>query len=112
MEHKGEKVAKAVKESGYSKTKLAKQLGKSRQWLYDAFDNPNLSVETIVAIGKIIHYDFGYQIKATKPAIIRDISTSYDSSDDEVTYWKDKYIQLMEENKRLLQKLVENKERE
>jgi hypothetical protein len=112
VKHRGEIVATAVNESGYSKTKLAKQLGKSRQWLYDAFDNPNLSIETIIEIGKIIHVDFGYQIKATKPPVLRENTSNYGYPEDEVAYWKDKYIQLMEENKRLLQKLVENKERE
>lgn len=110
MKHRGEIVAKAVNESGYSKTKLAKQLGKSRQWLYDAFENPNLSIETIIEIGKIIHVDFGYQIKATKPPVFRERNSNYGSPEDEVAYWKDKYIQLMEENKILLQRLVKKTE--
>jgi lambda repressor-like predicted transcriptional regulator len=54
MQHRGEIVEQAVRKSGLSLTKLATRIGKSRKWLYDSFQNPNLSIEYIVAIGKII----------------------------------------------------------
>lgn len=66
MQHRGEIVEQAVRRSGYSLTKLAARLGKSRKWLYDCFQNSNLSIEYIVAIGKIIYHDFSSEINELK----------------------------------------------
>lgn len=62
MQHRGEIVEQAVRQSGLSLTKLAKRIGKSRKWIYDSFQNPNLSIENVIAIGKIIYHDFSLEI--------------------------------------------------
>jgi lambda repressor-like predicted transcriptional regulator len=87
MQHRGEIVEKAVRESGFSLTKLAQRMGKSRKWLYDAFENPNLSIEFVL--------------------VSEDQAYSNQSHQDEIAFWKDKYIQVLEENKRLLERLAQ-----
>ena len=100
MQHKGEIVEKAVRQSGIPLTKLVGRLGKSRKWIYNAFENPQLSLDVILEIGKIIHYDFSNEIKElnsnnsvneTRPIF------------NEVEYWKNKYLYLLEEYKTLLE---------
>ena len=70
MQHKGEIVEKAVRQSGIPLTKLVKRLGKSRKWIYNAFENPQLFLDVILEIGKIIHYDSSNEIKELKMSII------------------------------------------
>lgn len=66
MQHKGEIIEKAVRESGHSITKLAKKMGKSRRWVYQIFDSPVVPIDYIMDIGNIIHHDFSQYIKGIK----------------------------------------------
>ena len=106
MQHKGEIVEKAVRQSGLPLTQLAKRMGKSRRWLYNAFDNPTLSIDLILNIGKIIHYDFSNDIDDLKrlrtfeEPKIDDIT--YTVSSESAEYWKNKYLTLLEKYNTLL----------
>ena len=70
-------------------------MGKSRKWLYNAFENPHLSIDYILEIGKIIHYDFSEEIKELNLSL-RYASDSK-SINEEAEYWKTKYLELLEE---------------
>ena len=48
MQHKGEIVEKAVRDSGMPLTKLSAKMHKSRRWMYNAFENENLSIDYIL----------------------------------------------------------------
>jgi hypothetical protein len=61
MLHRGEIIEKAIRESGYSITKVPQRLGKSRRWMYLLFENPTVSIELILQIGKIIYHDFSLE---------------------------------------------------
>ncbi len=100
MQHKGEIVEKAIRESGYSITKVVEKLGKSRRWIYHLFQNPNAPIDFILEIGKIIHYDFYSEIEELKPRVHS--HTPRTSNEDCVEYWKTKYYKLMEDHHKLL----------
>lgn len=109
MQHRGEIVEKAVRESGYSITKLAKLLRKSRRWMYLAFQNRNLPVETVVQIGHFIHHDFSQQIKdvaqyrMNKSAqVLNERGELLINPADEAEHWKNKYLELLEKYNQLL----------
>jgi len=102
MVHRGEMVETAVRASGHNLSKLARRLGKSRKWLYDAFDNPNLSIEYVLEIGKVIHFDFTSQ----SPEFRRAYQQSEVSNALEEPTWKDKYIALLEEHQKLLARFL------
>jgi predicted transcriptional regulator len=111
MQHKGEIVEKAIRESGYPITKLASKLGRSRRWMYHVFDNPNVSIDYILAIGKIIHHDFYSEINELKVQQLRnlnDLPNNYDANEENPLYWKNKYFNLLEEYHTLLKKNKEN----
>lgn len=106
MQHRGEILKKAIYKSGFPITELAKRLSRSRKWIYLQFDNSNVSLDIILEVGKIIHYDFNEEIrelssfqKATKQSI-----TEYQFNESEVEYWKNKYLSLLEEYNQLLKK--------
>jgi predicted transcriptional regulator len=105
MQHRGEIVEHAVRQSGLSLTKLATRIGKSRKWIYDSFQNPNLSIEYVIAIGKIIYHDFSLEINELKNKSFSHQGTenTNDSSDN---FWKNKYIELLEKHNQLLEKVV------
>lgn len=103
MQHRGEIIRKAVYNSGYTITEIAKSLGKSRKWMYLMFENSNVSLDILLEIGKIIHYDFTDEIKEFTPSQNIYEKSSLDSKkDDDVEYWKNKYLKLLEEYNDLL----------
>ena len=109
MQHRGELVQKAIKESGYSVTSLAKKLRHSRRWMYHVFENPNLPLELIAEIGRIIHYDFSDEIKelrkysvAPETNLVKESRASYGDYQKEAENWKNKYLRLLEKYNNLL----------
>lgn len=118
MIHRGEIVEKAVRESGYSITKLADRLGKSRRHIYNLFANPELPVETILEIGKIIHYDFSSLLPRISKYFARleketfnESELQYIQSSETVEFWKNKYLLLLEKYNALLEKREETREK-
>lgn len=111
MQHKGEIIEKAVRQSGYSITKLAKKLGKSTRWMYYMFESSNVSIDYIIEIGEILHYDFSNEIKELKRyralhevQAIKESETTYKPEQEESEYWKNKYLALLEKHNQLLQR--------
>ncbi len=107
MQHRGEIVEKVVRQSGIPLTQLAKKLGKSRRWIYNAFDNPTLSMDLISEIGRIIHHDFSNEIlefKYLNPIFTEGADITYQSlNENSAEYWKNKYLILLEKYNALLE---------
>jgi hypothetical protein len=107
MQHRGEIVERAVRQSGMPLTQLTKKLGKSRRWIYTAFENPVLSIEVILEIGKVIHHDFSNDINELKnyrQLTTEAIELHYTAFDETtVEYWKNKYLILLEKYNTLLE---------
>ncbi|MEL6539408.1 MAG: hypothetical protein AAFP93_01365 [Bacteroidota bacterium] len=56
--HRGEIVEEIFRKSGYSLSRLAKDMMISRNTVYNRFKDPNLSLDFIQELGDIIRYDF------------------------------------------------------
>jgi plasmid maintenance system antidote protein VapI len=104
MQHRGEIIKAAIYKSGVPITELAKRLGKSRRWMYLMFENNSVSLDMVLQIGKIIHYDFSHDIKdfSLSQNATEDLPKIYNKDESNVEYWKDKYLQLLEEYTALL----------
>lgn len=104
MQHRGEIIKEAVYRSGYPITELAKRLGKSRRWMYLMFENSNVSLDIVLQIGKIIHYDFTDEIKEFSPSqkVLEKLSLNSKKEDSDTEFWKNKYLKLLEEYNDLL----------
>jgi CRISPR/Cas system-associated exonuclease Cas4 (RecB family) len=116
MQHKGEIVEKAVRQSGYSITKLSKKLGKTARWMYYMFESSNVSIDYILEIGEIIHYDFSDEIKelkkykaGIKPLEVNKHEPKLKSKQETPEYWKNKYLELLEKYNQVLLKLTEKR---
>lgn len=109
MQHKGEIIEKAVRESGFSITRLAERMGKSRRWVYQIFESQVVPVDYILSIGKIIHHDFTEEIEELKTyklniaqQITNDRQHAFGNNKDEVEHWKNKYLSVLEKYNDLL----------
>jgi predicted transcriptional regulator len=104
MIHRGEIIKKAVYKSGFSITELAKRLGKSRRWVYLMFENPSVSLDVVLELEKIIHYNFSLEIKEIRPSMLGLIEPTSSGQNEKHSdeYWKNKYLRLLEEYNELL----------
>ena len=103
MQHKGKILEKAVRQSGMPLTKLSKKMDKSRRWIYNAFENENLSIDYIIEIGNIIHYDFSNDMEDLKN--YKDAVDHFGTppNSNQTDYWKNKYLNLLEKYNQLLE---------
>jgi len=107
MQHRGELLKNAIKESGVPVTKIHKALNKSRRWLYNQYENRDVMLDILVKVGKIIHHDFSTDV--TELRSTKDPGQFQDSGEipyplENAAYWKDKYLRLLEEYTELLKK--------
>jgi hypothetical protein len=118
MKHKGKIVEKAVRESGISITKICKKLGKTTRWMYYTFENPDVSLDHIVKIGKIIHHDFSGELNEYTTFFEKkltgdnfNVPVTFFAIEKNADYWKDKYLELLEKYNALLAEKLENKKK-
>ena len=106
MQHRGEIIKGAIYKSGVPITELAKRLGKSRRWMYLMFENSNVSLDLVIKIGKIIHYDFTDEIKelGLSTKLRHEMNSTFENEEPSSEYWKNKYLKLLEEYNELLKK--------
>ena len=69
MTSRGEIVRKVVKDSGMPVSRLAEKIHISRSQLHIDFGNPQMPFDRILAIGKVLGYDFSRDFKELTPAL-------------------------------------------
>ena len=106
MQHRGEILEKAIRQSGVPITRIVKKLSKSRRWLYNQFTRQDVSLDVFLEIGKLIHHDFSLDLNEFRPNSRRSHLIE-DANDNEygnqtAQFWKDKYMHLLEEYNEIL----------
>lgn len=109
MLHRGEIVERVVRESGIPLTKIAEKMKRSRRWLYDAFETPDLSLDTILNFGKILGHDFSAEIPQLSDSISMVNEPTVIYGENTVEYWKEKYYTLLEEHYQILKTINNTK---
>jgi predicted transcriptional regulator len=111
MVHRGEIIKNAVHESGYSITTLAQRMKKSRRWVYYIFEKPNVSLDVVLEIGKIIHHDFSTEMKGVSLYATQNTPSKkvhdrrvFNTTDEELHHWKEQYYSLLEKYNDLLER--------
>lgn len=111
--HYGQILEKAIRQSEYPISKLAKRIGYTRQHMYNLFNQPKIDLGLLDEIGKVLKYDFSDDIKS--------LSKYHDDSELNIspkinTKIPDtNYIRLLEDYNKLLvehQKLLKQKIKE
>ncbi|QIX60904.1 hypothetical protein HER32_06810 [Hymenobacter sp. BT18] len=101
--HRGEIVKKVIDESGYTVSWLAGKINRARSQLYVDFQNPLLSIDVILSIGKAIKHDFSKEFREIpfNPIAAQEnapgYSTAYQQCRDELVEAQRKLIQAMNE---------------
>ena len=74
--------------------------------MYLMFENNNVSLDIVLQVGKIIHYDFTEEIKEFNPYqnAVDEPTADYQKNESQAEYWKNKYLKLLEEYNELLKK--------
>ncbi|MEZ5172592.1 MAG: hypothetical protein R2850_03560 [Bacteroidia bacterium] len=102
MQHRGEILQEAVRKSGIPLSRVARQVGKSRTWLYNQFESQDVGLDVLLEIGKAIHHDFTVEIDELSK-LSQNRSAGFADEQPELYqeqnagYWKNKYMQLLEE---------------
>jgi AcrR family transcriptional regulator len=104
MKHHGEIVETAVRASGVSISRLAKKLGVTRQTVYNYFHSQTIPWDTIRQIGDYINHDFSQEVKENGKKYNIDTNFPFQFKDDaqEASFWRYKYIELLEKYNALL----------
>ena len=106
MQHRGEILETAIRQSGVPITRIVKKMSKSRRWLYNQFTRQDVSLDVFLEIGKLIHHNFSQDLNEFKPNarlshLIEDANDN-EYGNQNAQYWKDKYMHLLEEYNELL----------
>lgn len=108
MIHQGEHIRQVIKDSGVSITALCKKLQKSRRWIYDVMQQPQVSVDVLIQLGQALHYNF----IADFPQYVKfqhQLQPSHRLQEDDVNYWREKYYSMLEQYSTLLEEKLESK---
>ncbi len=100
--NKGQVLERAVRRSTLNISDLAKMLNVNRRSIYNWFRQEELREEIFVKVGEVINFNFLIEF----PELFNGESAAINAADSadpsEVTYWKDKYIDLLERYSDLL----------
>lgn len=103
MKHRGEIIKKAIEQSGIKKIDVAKSMKMSQSSLYRLFEDPFVTYDDILQIGKIIKHNFSKEF----PELANPLTKSQeDNLDYKLKYMElaEKYIKVLEEKEQLLKK--------
>lgn len=109
--HYGHIIEKIIRRNGYSISELARLTNVNRRSIYNWFNQKSLKPEIIFRIGCALKHDFSEEFPElfTEDEFQKVIASEKTSSDElpilnegGSTYWKDKYIKILEEYNRLL----------
>lgn len=120
--HDGQIVERIVRRNGYSISELARLIKVNRRSVYNWFSQQRLKPEIIYRIGCVLNYDFSTEF----PNLFskEEFNKIANGNDDpelpglpvngrngsvDSTYWKDKYIDLLERYNQLLLTCIDNK---
>ena len=108
--NRGRVVHNIIKRSGFKINEIAKKLEISRGSLYNYFNNPELSFEFILRLGKIVQYDFSIHFEELnnpkKPEESAYIKEYEKQKVNEITLLQRKYYILLEQYNLLLKFLI------
>lgn len=103
--HYGEIIEKVMRRNGYSISDAARIMNVNRRSIYNWFDQPKLKDQIIFKIGCALRYDFSTEFpelfssedfqKAFSANKTKQSTVSEEV--EKITYWKDKYINLLEQ---------------
>lgn len=114
--NRGEILKQVFDEEGVNISRVAKKMSIDRATIYRHFVDKDLSIDYIIKYGHAIDYDFSKYFPELLQ-IVQDPETVYEKRAPksyadllaDVEYWKDKYIDLLEQHNRLIKERLFDK---
>lgn len=113
--HYGEIIETTIRRNGYSISELSRMMSVNRRSIYNWFDQPKIRPETIFKIGVALRHDFSIQFPELFSS--EDFQREFEKKKNgfamqientaEISFWKDKYIMLLEQYNSALSKQQE-----
>jgi plasmid maintenance system antidote protein VapI len=109
--HYGEIIERTIRRNGYSISELARLMKVNRRSIYNWFNQPKFKPEIIFKIGCALKHDFSNEFPELFSSVefqhafnnSKLLNTALLSEEREkINYWKDKYINLLEEYNQIL----------
>lgn len=109
--HYGEIIERTIRRNGYSISELARLMKVNRRSIYNWFNQPKFKPEIIFKIGCALKHDFSnefpelFSTEEFQAAFNNSklLNTNFLTEEREkINYWKDKYINLLEEYNQIL----------
>jgi transcriptional regulator with XRE-family HTH domain len=116
--HYGQIVERTIRRKGYSISELARLTKVNRRSVYNWFNQKQLKPEIIFRIGTVVNHDFSTEFPGLFPDeelnrqnkfVVYNNPAQTAGTDLNFTYWKDKYIDLLEKYNQLLLLCIETK---
>jgi len=108
--HFGEIIEKVIRRNGYNISEVAKLMNVNRRSIYNWFAQPKLKAEVIFKIGCVLRHDFSKEFPELFSS--EEFERAFEEKKqhalmatvehEKVNFWKDKYIQLLEEYNQIL----------
>jgi transcriptional regulator with XRE-family HTH domain len=116
--HYGEIIERTIRRNGYSISELARVTKVNRRSIYNWFNQPKFKPDIIFKIGCALKHDFSNEFPELFSA--EDFQQAFANSKlinteilaeeiEKINYWKDKYINLLEEYNHMLAVRSSNK---
>lgn len=116
--HYGEIIERTIRRNGYSISELARLTKVNRRSIYNWFNQPKFKPDIIFKIGCALKHDFSNEFPELFSA--EDFQQAFANSKlinteilaeeiEKINYWKDKYINLLEEYNHMLAVRSSNK---
>jgi lambda repressor-like predicted transcriptional regulator len=94
--HRGKILEEAIKEKGITCAAAAKRCNISRRTLYNYFENPEISWDKLVEIEEILKLSLPEKFTELRKYSLSDTTPSILKESEEIAYWRNKYIDLLE----------------
>ena len=111
QKHLGNILENAVRKSEYPISKLARQIGYTRQHMYNLFQQTHVDIALLEEIGKLIRHDFSDEVKVMKKygkhangEPVGEVSAEYETLEKKYVALLEKYSELQNEYAELLKK--------
>lgn len=108
MKHDGEIIERIIRRNGVSIAELGRVLDVNRRSIYNWFNQRRLNNDLIIRIGQAIDYDFSKDFPnyCLKTSVFQtgsfDAANPGSMSNETLSYWQNKYIELLEKYNELL----------
>jgi hypothetical protein len=111
--HHGRTLEKVIRKNGHSISNIARMANVNRRCVYNWFTQRRLKLSIVKSVGEVIDYDFSREFPDLFPQVVLnqtattgnlETTEAYFKEQKALFFWKNKYLNLLEQYEDLLTK--------